>query len=195
MKNDWKILLVAVLSLSGCATWSPQTVRTDIPIPSSERKTNQIQAWNVRGKIAVNSAQKGWNASFDWQQHLNFYRLTIFGPLGTYPISLNVQREGATLTTATCTYQATDAEQLLKKQLGWSIPVDAIYYWIRGLPAPGEIHAVTHNHQGQVISFMQQGWQVTYETYARINGFELPSFIVFQNHDLRIKIIVYQWEI
>ncbi len=32
---------------------------------------------------------------------------------------------------------ATTAEELMQRQLGWTLPIPSLWYWARGLPAPG----------------------------------------------------------
>ena len=188
--------LILCLGLAGCATISQPPAERLLPLPPSQTgslKTSQLRAWDIQGAIAVRTEQKGWNASFNWSQKYANYCLNIFGPLGSHRISLIGNNQYAILTTADKKYKAANAETLLAQQLGWYMPVNNIHYWIQGLPAPGDIHHLTRNAQGQLMSIDQQGWHIEYLSYDNINGLDLPTLIELQNSRIFIRIAIHQW--
>lgn len=185
---------LCIICLSGCATLSQRPVEAALPENQTSRlSATCFQSWNTQGRIAVKTNQKGWNASFNWSQKQDNYDLSIFGPLGSNRISLVGSSQHATLITNQKTYESDNAEMLLQQQLGWYIPVDSIYYWIRGLPAPGSARHIVRNAQGQVAVLEQQGWHIEYQSYDQFNGLILPTLIELQNPRASIRIAIHQW--
>ena len=185
---------LCLICLSGCTTLSQHPAETALP----EKQTSCLSAmrlhtWDTQGRIAVKTNQKGWNASFNWSQKQAHYDLSIFGPLGSNRISLVGNREYVSLITNERTYESNNAETLLQQQLGWCIPVDSIYYWIRGLPAPGSVMHIVRNAEGQVTMLDQQGWHIEYQSYDKFNGLNLPILIQLQNPRASIRIAIHQW--
>lgn len=181
--------------LSGCATLSHNPTEKAV----SENQTTRLsakprlQSWNTQGKIAVKTNQKGWNASFNWSQKYTNYDLSIFGPLGSSRISLIGNPHHVTLITNEKAYESDNAEMLFQQQLGWYIPVDSVYYWIRALPAPDSASHIARNDAGQVVIIEQQGWYIEYLSYDKFNGLNLPTLIQLQNPKISIRIAIYQW--
>jgi outer membrane lipoprotein LolB len=183
-----------LVSLVGCTTVSYHPAETFLSSNKAYSSgTKNLLSWDMQGAIAVKTNQKGWNASFNWSQRQANYHLTIFGPLGSNRISLTGNNEHAILTTAERTYEATNAEVLLEQRLGWYIPVNSIYYWVRGLPAPGAISHKVRNAEGQLIAIDQQGWHIEYQSYDKINGLNLPTLIELRNSKVFIRIAIHQW--
>lgn len=72
-------------------------------------------------------------------------------------------------------YEAPTPEQLLGEQLGWSLPVSHLVWWVRGLPAPGSKSRVTLNADSRLANLEQDGWKIEYLSYVEQNGFWLPE--------------------
>ena len=53
---------------------------------------------------------------------------------------------------------------LIQEQLGFAPPLDALRYWLLGLPAPGDAQE-SRSPGGQLLSLTQQGWLVEYQEY------------------------------
>ena len=188
--------LLIIAFLGGCTTLSQPPLNDDIASsnPRSFSKIKMLRAWNAQGSLAVQTSQKGWTASFDWtQQRRDNYRLSIFGPLGANRMLLVGSRQYATLETAGKTESASNAERLLANRLGWYIPVSNIYYWGRGLQAPGlSANKILYNEKGQIVSMSQQGWIIEYKEY---NDLGLPILIELRNPKLFIRIAIRQWNV
>lgn len=187
---SWFILLVC---LSGCTTVSPPSIDETSMYQPATRNVRAIQTWTAQGALAVQTIEKGWSASFNWeQQKFGHYRLNIFGPLGTNSILLMGNHHYATLETNGKIERASNAEMLLEHHLGWYIPVNNIYYWARGIPVPNvAVYHVLRDEEGHIQSMVQQGWQIAYNTY---NNDGLPTQIELRNPRLFIRIIIRQWD-
>lgn len=194
----WMIWL-GLLGLGGCATVSSPGTETRFSAPNDMKYFNaagsHLATWEAQGKIAVQTAHKGWNASFNWQQSGHNYWLDLFGPLGANRISLSGNPQYALLQTGNQKDEAPNAEMLLKRRLGWYLPVNNVHYWIRGVPAPGGYDHLVRQSKKQIAMLDQQGWHITYKAYQRINGLDLPVLIEMENPRVFIRIAIYAWDL
>lgn len=201
-----KILPLAILLLlAGCASSTQNTssfTEFGKPLgnhyltrPQRQAQLSDLQNWTASGNIAVRTEQKGWNASFNWQQRGQNYNLIMFGPLGINRVQLAGGPQGVTLQTGDQTYTAGDADQLLQQQLGWNIPVSNLYYWMRGLPATTSHARQYFDLNNHLVQLYQQGWHIIYLRYLAVNGIDMPNRILLTNAQLQAHIVITQWQL
>lgn len=194
IRNNLSIFLI--LTLTSCATVTPTTPTT--PQPSwTERKLalSRIQNWQIKGKIAVQTAQDAGSANIAWQQYADRYTVSLWGPLGTHNVKLTGQPGSIVLETADGKkYSANSPEQLLREQWGFNVPISYLRYWIRGLPAPGAA-TLQFDASNRLSHLTQQDWQVVFSGYTHKGKIDLPERMMITSATLRTKIIIYRWEI
>lgn len=192
-------LLVLTLFLTSCATMKqPSTPATATNLSWQEREAalNQLDSWQIAGKIAVQSPNDSGTASVNWLQNQNDYTLSFFGPLGSQNVTLKGQPGLVTLETADGKRESANSpEALLKKRLGFNIPVSHLRYWIRGLPAPGATSATQFDNAKRLSELVQQGFRVRFLSYTQAGKFDLPSKIFINSTDLNVRIIIYNWKV
>lgn len=199
MKHLIWILFLA-LSLTSCSTLSP-TAATPPATPKAtwadrQAALNHIQNWNLNGKIALQTAKDSGSASVNWSQRQGGYSISMSGPLGASAMKLTGQAGHVTLQTSDGkSYSASSAEQLLAKQWGWNLPVSNMKYWIRGLPVPGMTANTHFDSYERLTSLVQQGWRIDYLSYSNTRGVDLPEKLSITSPSLRVKIVVYQWNV
>ena len=99
------------------------------------------------------------------------------------------------LTTDNKSYQAARPEALLKHQTGWHIPVANLYYWIRGLPAPGSPFEKITDSENRLASLQQQGWEISFLRYTSIKALDLPTKIFMKRPDLELRLVISEWTV
>jgi outer membrane lipoprotein LolB len=201
------LLLFPLVSLIGCSTTTSQEsssfTENGRPLgthyltrPQRQAQLLAINSWTAQGNLAVHTDQKGWNASFNWQQQGGDYTLALFGPLGSNRVQLSGNPQQVVLQTGSQTYSAATPEELVQQRLGWEIPVTNLYYWLRGAAAPNVRAARksydTNNH---LVQLDQQGWHIVYLRYLSVNGVDLPSRILLSNARMQANIIITGWNI
>jgi len=167
----------------------------NLPWPERQAQLTALNQWNAQGSIGAHSVEKGWNASFNWQQQPNDYTIQIFGPLGINRIQLAGNSQQVTLQTASQTYNATSPELLIQQQLGWKLPVSNLYYWLRGLPAPNSRFTRSFDMNHHIVHLQQDGWDLKYLRYLSIKGIDLPDRILLSNSRWQIRIVVTDWQL
>jgi outer membrane lipoprotein LolB len=93
------------------------------------------------------------------------------------------------------TYNAKSPEQLLASQWRFHLPVSNMKYWIRGIPVPGMAANTSFDHYGRLNTLTQQGWRIDYLAYTNVGGVDLPERLSITSPTLKVRIIVYQWNV
>jgi outer membrane lipoprotein LolB len=192
-------LLMLAFFISGCVTTrAPTTVPVTTHViamswQDRQNRLNQLQTWTIKGIVGIRKGDKGVNAHLNWQQQGDRYRLELFGPLGINSVQLIGSSQSVELINANQAYRASNPEALLEQRTGWILPVSNLYFWIRGLPAPGE-HAIQQlDAQNRLSLLQQQGWQINYLDYMSAQGLDLPSKLELINNQVRVRIIINEW--
>ena len=129
------IFLLLAIFMAGCAD-SP--FKEDVSEEIQEARQSalyKLQAWTLIARLAIQTEQEGWTATFHWIQDDDFYNMRFIAPFGQGTYELKGDRNGVSLLTAdNQLLQADNPERLLQDNLGWKVPLRGLKYWIRGLP-------------------------------------------------------------
>ena len=202
--KDMAIALITTaiaFMIVSCSTIAPpKKAESTTPTLSKEKRPealNNIRRWQINGKIGVQSRQNAGSASVNWAQNGGQYAISLTGPMGAGNMNLQGSIHGGVLlkTSNEKELRARTAEELLAKAWGYRVPVSHLFYWIRGLSVPSLPTQTALDHEGRLSKLVQQGWHIHYLAYTQQNGLYLPSRIDILSSGLRIKIVIYQWEI
>ena len=178
--------LVLTLALSACSGLQTRQLQsTRIFSPNAE-----LEQWQLRGKIGLKTRDSADSAYLNWLQCGDRYEIRINGPLGAGAAKLVGDSHRVTL------YQgdrepvsAASAATLLQQQLGWTLPVTQLSYWIRGIPSP---HRSVH---GTELGFEQSGWTLTFPSQAQVDNHYLPARAIARRDDIKVTLIFQQWQL
>jgi outer membrane lipoprotein LolB len=141
------------------------------PAPRGGQSAALLSAWQLNGRVSLTRGEEGWHASLRWQEQADSYFLKISGPLGQGGFQLNGDSHGVVL-------------------------VDALRYWIRGLPAPAAAKAqARRDESGRLSQLIQAGWTIKYNRYQLVNGVSLPGKLQLLHDDISVRIVVDKWEL
>lgn len=196
-------LAIGAALLAGCGTLRElipsERDPTDLETArqAHARELSRLRNWSLLGTLAVRSA--GGDASrvtMRWRQRRDSYLVRFMGPLGVGLFEV----EGSA-TEVEARYpdgrraSAASPEVLLEQEIGWSVPLQGLRYWIVGAPAPG---GATSNMEvdddGRLSRLEQAGWTVVYERYGRLDGLALPERIRFSNDSVDATVVVRRWK-
>lgn len=149
-----------------------------------------IQYWQLRGKLGIRLPDRADSVYLNWQHCPQQDLIRLSGPLGQGAAQLQINPAGASITLANGDrFQHRDAATLLQQQLGWQVPITALRYWIRGLPATDS--RPQYLEQG----FLQQGWTLTFLRYQQFDGRTLPVKIRAEHNDVRLTLLLKDWQL
>lgn len=197
--------LTLILTLTSCAPpklvekiSSETTAMKESPKETTKPKIKSHQlpsSFKLVGAIAVNKNGKGWNASIDWtQKSASQYNIRLSGPVGSKNVIITKQNSLVTYRDGSKTIRSNSGDDLLKQKTKINIPVNNLYYWVRGMPAPGSIQSVNKNTDGQLQYLKQAGFTITYNQYMTdSHGNILPRKIRLQGNGVIIKLAISSW--
>ncbi|BCB07285.1 outer-membrane lipoprotein LolB [Vreelandella venusta] len=187
---------IALLTLAGCATQTP--------VDDGGRQAGQwerqqadvaaFDTWTLVGKAGLRTPQENTSANLDWNQHPHYFRMLISGPFGGGRSVLEGREGRFSLTTSDGRFEAETPEALMEEQLGWSLPVRAMPDWVRGLPGEHASYQLETDELGFPNHLQQDGWEIDYRDWEQVEGMWLPRRLVMNYGDLRITLVVNQWQ-
>ncbi len=189
--NKLALLLFLTFLLSACAGKRVNLNRDSAQsIPLS-----QLNHWQLNARVAIKTPQDSITASLNWQNNNAKFDFLLSGAFGVTYAHLIQKKDSASLEIPDSDkLYHNNAEQLLNQALGWEFPINALSYWVKGLPSgqPGEI--VNYNEQGQLSQIELNQWQITFSKYKRYQGVLLPKMIKATHPDLNLKIVAKKWQ-
>ena len=195
-----RILLLVVLAfVTGCAHHSTLTPPQNVI--EHQRQLQSIDAWQLTGKLGIRTADDNGSATVKWVQHNADYQINLNGPLGQKRMIITGTPDKVRLEqTGEPAQEARTAEALIKKSVGWTLPVAQLAYWVRGVPAPKlRITHLQQNANGLLDQLNQGGWVVTYSHYRdqQYQGLSLPlpGKIIAEYRDVRLILAVREWQL
>ncbi len=114
------LLAVVVLSLllPGCAWFRPGPPAVYDGDPAS------LERFEIRGRVGLRG---GGSANLNWRQDGSSYRIVLTGPFGTGRVDIEGDDDFVTWEDDSGRRVSTDgAEDLLRSQLGWTLPLQAL---------------------------------------------------------------------
>lgn len=194
MRNIFALWLI--LLLTACST--PVLKPVDDPQATWQQRSQwlgTIKHWDIEGRIAIRSYDQAVNANLRWKQDGDVFAIEITGPLGQGGVSLNGAPGSARLISGDVDDVATDAQALLYLHTGYVVPIDALKYWIRGLPQPdgGSQHSL--DNQGRLAQLEQDQWKVRFRAYEQYESHTLPKKVFVDNHKLSVRIVIDKWSL
>lgn len=195
----WSLGISLIFLLLGCARIgvAPQNqARVSVSAEPRNAAMN-LRSWVIIGALGVKTPKQGVTANFTWDQtRTDRYTLDVSGPIGSQHAHIQGENQQVTLQTGSGkTVSAKTPEALLTQQLGWYVPVQGLYYWVRGIPAPGVVSGLERDADGRLSRLQQAGWQIEFQRYAMYGGLMLPTKLRLQHGSLWVRLVVREWRL
>lgn len=205
------LLLLASLLLSACATGTKPgaDLLPDAVITSAEARRvavlQQQLAWSFKGRISIrieeNGDTDGGSGNLSWKQSPQQVELNFHAALGRAAWQLSSGPNQAKVTLADgSVYVDSDVQRLLRRHLGWDVPVNELSCWLRGLvlapacPVSSAI-IISRDAQGRPLQLQQNEWQVQIHSWLLVDNISLPKKIEFSAPGRKFKLVIKQWHL
>ena len=193
------VLGCTMLMLAGCATILPPSEGS----PSEsvwrlrQQRLSQISNWLLQGRVGIETATESGSAALRWEQKGEQYSMRIMAPLSQGTFELTGSDEGVRLRSPdNQILSARDPEALMSRQLGWSLPVSGLRYWVLGIPSPlRPIEHIRVDENGRMLDLQQDGWRISIQRYGTVAGEELPDKIFMENSPLKVRMVIGEWQL
>jgi len=188
MMRSW-IGLLAILSLTGCASAPPQVVVAGLNQIAQER-------FELDGRIAMRYRDDSASATIHWQHKPENDSLTLSSPLGQTLTALTRDASGATLVDSEQkTHRAQNVAELTERLLGWQLPLDNLTYWVVGRAAPDITYQLQQDNEHGLTRLTQSGWVVTYSRWQQVDGVNLPSKLSLVGRGVELRLVIVDWKL
>lgn len=194
-------VFILLLGLSGCELLviTEPTAATAIDVDAAwavhNKKLNNLEGWNIDGRISISYEEEAWHATLLWQQINQAYQIRLFGPFGAGAIELNGSPESVVLIQDGQQQYSQDPELLLSQQVGFKVPIKGLRYWVVGQQIPDKPATLELDELGRLTQLQQGGWKIRYHAYTKTNGYSMPSKIFMNNKGLDVRIIIDRWQL
>lgn len=185
--------------LSGCSGLTSHETLSGQGNPAQwqahKTQASQLNGWQISGKVGIRSPRESGSATLFWLQRQDYFDIRLAGPMGRGAARLTGRPGAVSLDAANQgQFQAESAEALLQQQLGWSLPVAHLFWWIRGLPAEDSKSRLTLDSESRLAKLEQDDWQVEYLSYVEQNGYWLPERMKLHGANLDITLVIKDWQ-
>lgn len=197
MRNSlaWGAAAAALALLAACRT-------APVPAPGAPSWTTrrpELQSrehFGLKGRVAVAAGNQGFDARLRWAQDGNRAQLALEGPLGAGAVHVEAAGSDLEITTASGTrLTSTAAHAELDARLGFDPPLASLRYWILGVPDPALPATETLDPLRQRLTRLEQdGWRIDYGSYLAVGGEWLPARVTLERADVRVKLLVDEWQ-
>lgn len=190
------LALLACLALTHCAQL-PKAPEEPVRWQQHRAQVEALQSWTLSGKVGIRSAEENGSARLRWQQAPSHYQVQLSGPLGQGTVRISGSEGGARLEqSGEPPLEASSGEQLLYEATGWTLPLEQLTAWVRGIPA--DTLPIEHMHFDEhhlLAELHQAGWQLSYSRYGLYQEAYLPGRIVATREDIRLTLLIHDWQV
>lgn len=189
-------LIALLFSLAACAPLKQTPPSTQANWPAHQQKQIELTAWDIVGKLGIRTPQQSNSARFNWLQQEQQFDIRVSNLLGQNLATLVGSPDQVQLDiTGEDRHITSNPTIFLEQHLGWSLPVNMLSYWIKGIPAPAAQASYQLNEQGLLENLHQAGWQVNFSRYQTLDSHTLPVKIRLQQNSVVLTLIIKRWNL
>jgi outer membrane lipoprotein LolB len=192
------LCILGLLLLPGCRAVPPVQVdhaRQQPLYDARAARLNRIDGWSLEGRLAVNDGKEGASGFLRWRQEGASSQLDFHGAFGRGAWRLLADAQGAELEFADGSrYTAGTVDELVRGQVGWSVPVAKLAWWVRGLAAPGQVTGWQLDDEGRLSALQQDGWSIEFGRYGVVDELPMPLKLTARRDVRMVKLAVKAWE-
>jgi len=187
------LLLAACTSLP---VSTPAAPATPLDWPQRRAELQGSSEFSLKGRLAVAAGEEGFSAGLRWLQRDREALIELDGPFGVG--GLRLQARGDTIELTTSRGERLDGEAAraeLERRLGFALPLDALRYWVRGVPDPARTAEERLAADGpRLTGLAQDGWIVDYTAYVDDpTGGPLPRRLSAVREGTRLRLVIEEW--
>lgn len=198
--HRWQAATLAALLLTLVTACSNQPKPSggdpDAQWPIRAAQLQLLDDWQASGKISLRSEQRSESANMTWSQRSHHTKLNLSGPMGFS--ATTISSDGSKLEViqgnSTRHYDISSPDAIVR-ETGWNLPLNAMHYWLKGLPAPALDIEQADITLGMLNRLIQAGWTITYQKFGQFGQYQLPMKIQLEGADTRIRVIIREWTV
>jgi outer membrane lipoprotein LolB len=168
---------------------NPQTVWTE-----HQQQIATLNNWHIIGKLGIRTPTQTRSARLNWQQQQQYVDIRLSTLLGQSVATLKGTNNHLQIKLAgRGEFNTSEPSALLSRELGWTLPIDMLHYWVRGIPSPQHQAHYQLNEQGLINTLQQHHWQLSFSHYQTLDSQTLPGKIRLQQGDITLTLVIKRW--
>lgn len=191
--------LLAVMPLLLVACVPAVRIKSDAGLLRAQAAREQALAhadhWVLQGRLGVSDGKDGGSGSFSWTQDGSRYEFVLRAPITGKSFRLSGGPDGALLEgLAPGPLHGPDAEALMRKALGWEVPLDDLRAWVLGLRADRGPAELSFGVDRLPSLLQQDGWAVDYREWDISRQPPLPKKVYAEKSPYKVKLSIESWQ-
>jgi len=196
-------LSLSLMFLSGCSSLknNHQQITKHQNITERTNKLSALSHWKINGKMAIMTPKERHSVTLNWHYQGDKKRqtLNLTTVLGIQVFNLEsvngmhvIQADGER-------FQSPDLDELLSSLTGFTLPTQAMTFWLKGLPYLNS-DEITYSQITQLPEALtsyhnQKKWLLKYGGYQQIGEYQLATKFTIKQENLTLKLNVHQWDV
>lgn len=193
------VTCLIIAALAGCSVLQ-RSQPTSIPLNITERESQllALQQFTLQATVGIKSPEDSITGNLRWQQQDQaHYSARLSNFLGISLFELTDSAQGSSISVKGETYYAVDTSTLLLQLSGWSMPLQDMPLYLRGLPG-NTGRNIQRDQYNRVTGFELTDstgivWQLEYQSFFP-DGLSLPKRLLLSSNDTQIKIVIRSWQ-
>lgn len=197
------VCLWVYLLLGACSSLpdTPVTEQSYVAWARYQAQLAEFDSWEIHARSVIFVNEEVYQFGINWQRQQDRFTLVLEAALGQGVFRVESYTVNGITASVMLTmpdgqrYFDESAEALLRKVLGWAIPVSGLKSWIKGLPQETTGYSFDLRGDGRLKSLVQNDWKVSYlEYFDRQSPAQgLPRKMYLKHPDLALKIVIERW--
>lgn len=194
--KGWLLGAAALLTLAACApvVRKPGDAAALAAQDARERQLAGVDHWTLQGRLGVSDGHGGGSGSLVWTQDGARYDFVLTAPFHSFRLSggpdgaLLEGLDGGPL-------RGADAEALMRKALGWEVPLRELRAWVLGMRATGSPATLSFDEQQLPALLQQDGWAVDYREWDTARQPPLPRKVFAAKPPYKVRLSIESFRI
>jgi len=150
----------------------------------------EIEYWGLSGRVSVIDKKEAASATLQWRHENKRDSIKLSGLFGLGRTEISLAEKSVEIKSAgKLKKYLGNVDDVVALELGISIPVSALKYWVLGVPDPKE------RYKEMAGGFVQRDWRVRYLQMQNKKGYLMPRKMRVELGEAKLKIIINQWDI
>lgn len=190
--NRSLVVLGAAVLVSACTHLPP--VSDGLGFSERQARLAAIDTWEMRGRLAIDTGERAFQARFSWYQDADAIALNVRGLLGAGSFEIAGPPRALTVRSRGESRLLTDPEFELSQMFGWWLPVTSLSAWLVGLPDPLYPAVPVIASEGTLTRLEQRLWNIDVDEYQLSAGVLVPRRMTLTHDTLELVLTVDGWE-
>lgn len=189
------VLAALALALAACASAPLRRAGPDELSAQRAREAalGPATAWGLVGRIAFKDERESGSGRIEWRESGDRFEIVLTAPVSRQGWRLSGGPGWALLEGLDGgPRRGESAEALLAREVGWSMPLEPLRAWARGLRT-GEGAHLSFGEGALPERLVEHGWTVRYRDWFAALDPPLPRRVFAEREERQLRLVVERW--